>query len=485
MDGAAVQHATRGPLAQSIPPAEGPEAARIILEVFTTCARLMREGANEALIAEADRLALFTNPSNASSTRLFAIRMWKIDALISLGRGHEAAAYLTWLENFNGKSFVTRERMAMLHSFAGEYQSCVDVAAEAIMAMPLGKQQLPAYRSLCQLRAEALCMMGRHDEALHFLLTTLQSMVVNNDVLSALRQAIKTPQALETMFTHLAPHFSYIGHRARVALYHYSIACRDNGMIDRAIFAARQRFLSGLQIVRWGEREIPVKENWSRLAATALVDMQIDLRALGLEFFLVSGTLLGCVRDRDIIGHDKDVDVGVFTDLSPEAVRRHLSRTGRFKIRPLTTDRLVQARHLNGVMIDVFFHWRDDGRVYHEGQKAQWWNSDFALQEAAFLDRTFLIPTDPERYLVENYGRGWRVPEPEFETFVDTPNMMIQDQEHMVWYYYTKLHDYYYAGKPAQLRKVWRALQKLVDGDRIVGSAVTRILSTHAPEHRP
>jgi hypothetical protein len=131
-------------------------------------------------------------------------------------------------------------------------------------------------------------------------------------------------------------------------------------------------------------------------------------------------------------------------------------------------------------MIDVFFHWRDDGRVYHEGQKALWWNSDFELQATQFLGRSFFIPTNPDQYLLENYGPGWRVPEPEFETFVDTPNMVIQDQQHMVWYYYTKLHDYYFAGKAPQLRKVWNALQKITGDDRIVGLAVHRVLNMHA-----
>ena len=44
----------------------------------------------------------------------------------------------------------------------------------------------------------------------------------------------------------------------------------------------------------------------------ALVDLQNILTNNNKEIFLVSGTLLGYAREKNILSHDKDVDVGIF-----------------------------------------------------------------------------------------------------------------------------------------------------------------------------
>lgn len=474
----AVQHQLEEPAAERIaPPREGQLAAAIIARVYTQCAKLAQEHRDGDVVNAADTLSLFTTRGNSTSTRLHSIRLWKVDALINLGRSREALEFLRWLEEFNGPSFLTRERLARIYLFLGQYEDCITAVDDSIIALPLDKKLSSSFHKLCHLRAEASCALGRHDEGRSFLLKVLSGESPTYDDMGSLRRTINSPAALEEMFTFLAPHFSYPGHRARHALFHYSIACRDNGRIDRAIYTARQRFLTGLQVVGWGEREPPVKVNWTGQAALALLDLRTDLHSLNLEFFLISGTLLGCVRDQGIIGHDKDIDVGVLTDYPAASLRQALATSGRFKVKNLTTDKLVQVQHSNGVMIDVFMHWREDGLIYHEGQKTRWWNSEFGLQEADFLGKTFMIPTNPEVYLVENYGKGWTVPEPDFETFVDTPNMIIQDDDHMRWYYYSKLHDYYFAGKPAQLRKVWQALDRLMPNDSVIRAAVNRVLS--------
>jgi tetratricopeptide (TPR) repeat protein len=461
---------------QIAPPGNGQESARIIGDVYQRCVHLARAQNDAALVAEADTLALFTTRGNVASTRLFSIRLWRIDALTRLGRGREALDALAWLEGFNGRSYATRHRAAQLHSFVGEHQAAADAAAEALIALPLEKLVSPAYRQICQLRAEALCALGRHSEARAFLISALRTTIPSYDDCGALRRTVQSPEDLDEFFNYLAPFLLYPGHRSRFAMFHYSVCCRDNGQMQRAIHVARQRFLSGLEIVAYGSRKPPEKENWTRDAAHALLDLRSDLDGIGVNAFLISGTLLGCVRDRDIIGHDKDIDTGAFTEIPPEELRRSLANSGRFKVKALQTDKLVQVQHANGVMIDVFLHWREDGKVWHEGQKAKWWNSDFDLEETEFLGQKFMIPTNADLYLTENYGPGWRTPEPDFETFVDTPNMVIEDADHMAWYYYTKLHDYYYTGKPLQFGKVWKALEAIVGDDPPVRAAVQHLL---------
>jgi len=469
------------PDSRILPPRDRRATTEAIAKVYGECARLAEEQRDEELIAAADTLSLFVSSAHAANTQLHAIRMWKVNALANLGRGREALELLNWIERFNGVSFKTRERKASLLAYAGDAVGCIDACTDAIMALPLDKKTSREFRQLCLLRADAMIANGQHEDALRLLIDTLRGVVPSYDEMLALRRAVKTPEALEQMFLFLAPHFSYAGHRARHALLHYSVACRDLGLLDRAIFAARQRFLIGLQIVRYGEREQQIKEDWTRQALTSMLDLRTDLSALGLDFFLISGTLLGCVREGGILSYDKDIDVGVLTELPAETIRQALASSGRFKVRALTTDRLVQVEHVNGVVIDVFLHWRENGVIYHEGQKTRWWNSDFELKDVEFLGGTFKIPSNPDQYLIENYGDSWSIPQPEFETFVDTPNMIIQDNDHMVWYFYTRLHDYYFAGKRTQLFKVWNALQELIGQDAAISNAMERIKLDSAP----
>ena len=42
-----------------------------------------------------------------------------------------------------------------------------------------------------------------------------------------------------------------------------------------------------------------------------------------------------------------------------------------------------------------------------------------------FLAKKYLVPTDFDKYLTENYG-NWRVPKVNFDCFYDTPNVKQQ-----------------------------------------------------------
>ena len=47
-------------------------------------------------------------------------------------------------------------------------------------------------------------------------------------------------------------------------------------------------------------------------AAMAINDLITSLNSIGIEPFLVSGTLLGYARSGTVLSHDKDIDIGVF-----------------------------------------------------------------------------------------------------------------------------------------------------------------------------
>jgi tetratricopeptide (TPR) repeat protein len=282
----------------------------------------------------------------------------------------------------------------------------------------------------------------------------------NNQYFKALRRSIKSPGHLG-VYRQCLVHYprNVGGHDA--CLFNYSILLRDLGLHDQSHDIARDRLNKNLGRLGFGSKKVVRSESWVSDAEIALHDLKQALDKQGIEFFLVSGTLLGCVREHGIIGHDKDIDVGFDERFPVGLVRDCMLNSPHFTLFDVPFENNVYVQHSNGVAIDIFRHYMCEGKYYHEGIKVKWWNTPFDLQPVEFLGGEYLIPTDYDTYLTENYG-NWRVPVSEFETFVDTPNMEVVDVNQLIWYYLTKMNDYYLEGKFAQLRRVISAYTKLV-----------------------
>jgi hypothetical protein len=399
---------------------------------------------------------------------------WQVYALFMLGRGAEAKILLEEIESRYGKSFATRRRAADIQFYLGNFEAALHAADEAICAIPLNKAPGKAFVDLCSRKAAALCALGRHGDARRFLLAVWRDKpALTPEDVALLRTTVVDEESLAAFRDYLSTDFFTVS-RCIPALQAYSTACRDLGLMDEAIYAARQKFLAGAELFKPGDKKPPSSKGWTAAARRALLDLKADFTGAGADFFLISGTLLGCMREGDLLGHDTDIDVGV-TPCDLDGLRRRLQATGRFAFLRRPVPGLLQIRHCNGVAVDIFEHREQDGAVVHQGRKCRWINSPFGLTSTSFLGGTFTIPDRPEAYLQENYG-DWRQPALDFDTFVDTPNMEVTSAPDMTHYLYGKLLDYYRLGRMATFARVWNALQAVSPPDARVRAAAEGIL---------
>lgn len=184
----------------------------------------------------------------------------------------------------------------------------------------------------------------------------------------------------------------------------------------------------------------------SSRAEDALADLNETLRAASIEMFLVSGTLLGCVREGKLLGHDKDIDVGIWSDLSAEDFFKVIYGSGQFMILASRSEHIIRLKHLNGIAVDIFFHYREPDDYWHAGVKMKWHNKPFKLIEREFLGQTHLIPEDYDTYLTENYG-DWKTPMISFDSGFDTPNGEELHEDEMVIHSFKGLQNACISGK--------------------------------------
>lgn len=166
-------------------------------------------------------------------------------------------------------------------------------------------------------------------------------------------------------------------------------------------------------------------------AETALSDLRAALEAASIEMFLISGTLLGCIREGRLLGHDKDIDVGIWENVDPAGLAAAVRACGRFQFIASRSPHIVRVRHLNGIPLDLFIHHREEDDYWHASSKIVWHNSPFTLVETRFLGERFLVPADHDTYLRENYG-DWHTPKPDFDSAFDTPNGELVQKDELV-----------------------------------------------------
>jgi SAM-dependent methyltransferase len=187
-----------------------------------------------------------------------------------------------------------------------------------------------------------------------------------------------------------------------------------------------------LSVNKWG-RLAPSFDGLRPAEAAALQDrlldrlarVQADLEELGLRPFVVYGTLLGAVRDGDLIPHDDDADLGYVSahEHPADVLRENLALERALRQRGYSV-----LRHSGGHLqltfsgadvaldhyIDIFTAFVTGDRTYLCFQVGAEGLDLRARTDVTIRGRRFPAPIASEALLAATYGPGWRIPDPSF-----------------------------------------------------------------------
>lgn len=168
-------------------------------------------------------------------------------------------------------------------------------------------------------------------------------------------------------------------------------------------------------------------------ASRALSDLTRMANEKGTPVFLVSGTLLGYVREGQLLAHDKDIDVGIVGWENQYTLCMALQETGLFTV---STQHLkgkdtfyIPIKHNDtGMWIDVFVYHPQGNHLmtgvdFFFGYRQTFAFTPFDLQEIEFLGVKMQAPANAELNLTENYG-NWRVPDASYLSHLESPSTM-------------------------------------------------------------
>jgi len=166
-------------------------------------------------------------------------------------------------------------------------------------------------------------------------------------------------------------------------------------------------------------------------ASNALADLARMANAQDTPVFLVSGTLLGLAREGRLLGHDKDIDVGIVGWDGQYSLCTALQESGLFTVssqflKGSETFCIPIQHNATGTWIDIFVYHPTNGRWvtgvdFFFGHQQTFVFTPFELQDIDFLGVTMKAPVNMDLNLRENYG-NWRIPDPDYLTHLESPS---------------------------------------------------------------
>lgn len=162
------------------------------------------------------------------------------------------------------------------------------------------------------------------------------------------------------------------------------------------------------------------------------------LKALGVPFWLSSGTCLGWYRQCSIIPYSKDVDLGIFIqDYKPDIVLafQDAGLPLKHKFGKVEDSLELSFQGEADVKLDIFFFYEETDHMWNggtqarTGKKFKYLFPKFTLCWTEFVDIKVHVPCETVDYIEANYGKAWKIPVRTWDWKSSPPNV----QPNGVW----------------------------------------------------
>lgn len=168
-----------------------------------------------------------------------------------------------------------------------------------------------------------------------------------------------------------------------------------------------------------------------------------SMDASGLTYWLEFGTLLGAYRDGDFIPNDLDIDVGAYLE-DAHSIYLTLAQHGFRLVRDFHVvgeNGLEQTYEYHGATIDVMYFYKYKGLLWCNGatfprkwnkvvkiQVTAHWFKPFGVTHMNFKGKKVAIPDNVEEHLIEIFGLGYKVYDPDFSGDLNKKRYPLQEK---------------------------------------------------------
>ncbi|UYI80109.1 MAG: LicD family protein [Fusobacterium varium] len=149
-----------------------------------------------------------------------------------------------------------------------------------------------------------------------------------------------------------------------------------------------------------------------------------------IEYWLEYGTLLGVIREKGIIKHDYDIDIGILeTNVNKKELENILKINGFKKVKEILADnKITEQKYIfKNFEVDIDFYFFYKEKEVIKGYAYEWLTfeekylaymctfSNFQIKYYEIKEKKVRVPKNFNKHLLEYYGEDYLIPNKNWE----------------------------------------------------------------------